>query len=181
MGDAARQRSTEASAAEAEEAVAVEIDVLVEDDGWSALPDAAEIAIAAARAALASLGDEVPEGAEMSITLTDDARIRILNREWRDKDKPTNVLSFPAAELPEGVVPQPLGDVIVARETVFSEALAEDKTPAHHLAHLVVHGTLHLMGFDHEDDDEAEEMEAAERQILASLGIDDPYALPAEG
>nr|WP_029006098.1 rRNA maturation RNase YbeY [Azorhizobium doebereinerae] len=159
----------------------MEIDVLVEDDGWSAVPDALAIAERAARAALASLGEEVPAEAEMSITLTDDARIRILNRDWRDKDKATNVLSFPAPELPEGVAPQPLGDVIVARETVLAEAAAEDKRPEDHLAHLVVHGTLHLMGFDHEDDDEAEEMEAAERAILAGLGINDPYALPLEG
>ncbi|MGU3495245.1 rRNA maturation RNase YbeY [Xanthobacteraceae bacterium A53D] len=183
MGDAARQRPTGA-AADADtpdSTVAVEIDVMVEDAGWEAIADAVAVCERAARAALASLGDEVPPEAEMSITLTDDARIRLLNRDWRDKDKPTNVLSFPAPELPEGVAPQPLGDVIVARETVLAEAAAEDKTPQDHLAHLVVHGTLHLMGFDHENDEEAEDMEAAERAILADLGIDDPYQLPLEG
>lgn len=189
MGDAARQRSSGVPAAAADPApgsdvppdeTAVVIDVMVDDDGWSAVPDAEGVAERAARAALASLGDEVPPGAEMAITLTDDARIRILNRDWRDKDKATNVLSFPSPDLPEDVTPQPLGDVIVARETLLAEARTEDKRPQDHLAHLVVHGTLHLMGFDHEDDAEAEEMEAAERQILAGLGISDPYALPTE-
>lgn len=190
MGDAARQRSSGAPAAVAADPApgsdvppdetTVAIDVMVDDDGWSAVPDAEGVAERAARAALASLGEEVPPGAEMAITLTDDARIRILNRDWRDKDKATNVLSFPSPDLPEDVTPQPLGDVIVARETLLAEALTEDKRPEDHLAHLVVHGTLHLMGFDHEDDAEAEEMEAAERRILAGLGISDPYALPTE-
>jgi probable rRNA maturation factor len=116
------------------------------------------------------------------VTLTDDAAIRLLNRDWRGMDKPTNVLSFPQADLPEGVdAPQPLGDVIIALETLQAEAAAEGKAPAHHLAHLVVHGTLHLMGYDHLEDDEAEEMEALERRILAGLGIDDPYRLPQDG
>lgn len=159
------------------------VDVLVEDERWCGVPDAEALAIRAAEATLAALrteGEDVPEPAEMSVTLTDDARIRVLNRDWRDKDKPTNVLSFPAADLPPGAAPQPLGDIIVALETVLKEAEAENKRPADHLVHLVVHGTLHLMGFDHEDDDEAEEMEAMERRILAGLGIDDPYALPQD-
>ncbi len=179
MGDAARQRSSGAAVTPAPDSH-VDIDVMLDDAGWSVVADAEAVAVRAARAALASLGDAVPPGAEMSITFTDDARIRILNRDWRDKDKATNVLSFPAPELPEDVQPQPLGDVIIARETVLAEAAAEDKRPEDHLAHLVVHGTLHLMGFDHEDDVEAEEMEAAERRILAGLGISDPYALPTE-
>lgn len=159
----------------------VAIDVLVEADGWAALPDAEAICERAARAALIALGDEVPDPAELAITLTDDARIRILNRDWRAKDKPTNVLSFPAPDLPDDAdAPQPLGDVIVAFETLAAEALAEGKAPADHLTHLVVHGTLHLMGYDHIDDNEAEEMEALERTILARLGIDDPYRLPED-
>lgn len=160
----------------------VAIDVLVEADGWSALPAAEAIAVRAAHAALAACGEDVPAPCEVSITLTDDARIRVLNRDWRDKDKPTNVLSFPQPDLPEGVdAPQPMGDVIVALETLVAEADAESKSPEHHLAHLVVHGTLHLMGYDHIEDHQAEEMEALERSILAGLGIDDPYALPQEG
>lgn len=159
----------------------IAIDVLVEAEGWSALPDAEAICERAARAALAACGDEVPEPCEIAITLTDDARIRVLNREWRGKDKATNVLSFPQPDLPDDVdAPQPLGDIIVALETLTGEAQAEDKTAGHHLAHLVVHGTLHLLGYDHIDETEAEEMEALERRILAGLGIDDPYALPQD-
>ena len=158
------------------------IDVLVEADGWSALPDAEGVARRAAQAALAACADAVPPACELAVTLTDDAEIRVLNREWRGLDKATNVLSFPQAALPEGVdAPQPLGDVIVALETLAAEAAAEGKAPAHHLAHLVVHGTLHLLGHDHIDDDQAEEMEALERRILAGLGIDDPYRLPQDG
>lgn len=167
---------------------AITIDVLVEADGWSAVPDAEQVAVRAATAALAAAGDDVPLPCEMSITLADDAAIRILNRDWRDKDKATNVLSFPAQELPEDVVKdlaeegvaQPLGDIIVALETLTTEATAEGKRPGDHLAHLVVHGVLHLLGYDHIDDTEAEEMEAFERDILAGLGIDDPYGLPQD-
>lgn len=162
---------------------AVEIDVLTEAELWAELKDAESIAVTAALAALAAVSEEVPDPAEMSITLTDDAHIRILNREWRDIDKPTNVLSFPAPDLPEDVddAPQPLGDVIVAYETLRREAEQDGKDAAHHLTHLVVHGTLHLLGYDHIEDDEAEEMEGLERQILAGLGIDDPYRLPQDG
>ena len=157
------------------------VDVLVEADGWATLPDAEAICVRAVEAALAACGEHVPAPCEVSVTLTDDARIRVLNREWREKDKPTNVLSFPQPDLPEGVdAPQPLGDIIVAFETLAAEAREEGKAEGHHLAHLVVHGTLHLMGYDHIDDAEAEEMEALERQILAGLGIDDPYALPQD-
>jgi len=160
----------------------VVIDVLVEADGWAVLPDAEAIAVRAVRAALAACGDDVPEPCEVSVTLTDDARIGVLNRDWRGKDTPTNVLSFPQPDLPDDVdAPQPLGDVIVALETLAAEAAAEGKAAEHHLAHLVVHGTLHLMGYDHIEDHQAEEMEALERRILAGLGIDDPYALPQDG
>lgn len=160
---------------------AIEIDVLAEAQGWEALPDAPALAERAVRAALATAA-ELEDGVafELSVTLTDNARIRVLNRDWRDKDKPTNVLSFPAAEVPDDVTPVPLGDVILAWETVRAEAEDEGKTLADHFTHLVVHGTLHLVGFDHETDAEAEEMEDTERQILADLGIADPYAMPAE-
>lgn len=163
---------------------ALTIDVLVEADGWSALPDAEQVAVRAATAALLAAGDEVPLPCEVSITLADDAAIRILNRDWRDKDKATNVLSFPAQDLPQDLaeegVAQPLGDIVVALETLTAEAASEGKRPEDHLAHLVVHGTLHLLGYDHIDDTEAEEMEAFERDILAGLGIDDPYGLPQD-
>lgn len=160
---------------------AIEIDVLAEADGWSGLPDAERLADRAVRAALAEAADLEPEvDFELSVTLTDDARIRVLNRDWRDKDKPTNVLSFPAADVPDDVTPVPLGDVILAWETVRAEAEDEGKALADHFTHLVVHGTLHLIGFDHETEAEAEEMEDTERRILADLGIADPYAVPAE-
>lgn len=158
----------------------IEIDVLVEAKAWETLEGAERLAKRAARAALAAGADDLGDACEMSITLTDDARIRVLNRDWRDKDKATNVLSFPAPEMPEGVMPEPLGDVIVAYETLVAEAEAEGKRPADHLTHLVVHGTLHLLGFDHITDQEAEEMEALERAILQGLGISDPYALPED-
>jgi len=161
----------------------MEIDVAVEAGAWPELPQAQELAVSAALAALAAVSEEVPIPAEMSITLTDDARIRVLNREWRGIDKATNVLSFPAPDLPEDIedAPQPLGDVIVAYETLIAEAGQEGKPVAHHLIHLVVHGTLHLIGYDHITDDEAEEMEGLERRILDGLGIDDPYRLPLDG
>ena len=106
--------------------------------------------------------------------LADDAFVQHLNKTWRGKDQPTNVLSFPAGENTAGI--DHLGDIVLALETITREAREQDKKPADHLTHLVVHGMLHLLGYDHEDDDEAEEMEALERRILAGLGIADPYA-----
>lgn len=159
----------------------IEIDILAEAEGWASLPDAAPLAQRAVRAALAEAAD-LEDGVdfELSVTLTDDVRIRDLNSRWRGKDKPTNVLSFPAADVPDDVTPVPLGDVILAWETVRAEAEDEGKALADHFTHLVVHGTLHLIGFDHETEAEAQEMEDTERRILADLGIADPYAVPAE-
>jgi probable rRNA maturation factor len=126
---------------------------------------------------------DVPKYAELSLVLTDDAHIRDLNRTWRGQDKATNVLSFPAGESPEPDVsddysdqPMLLGDIVIARETLVREAAEEEKSVADHFRHLLVHGFMHLMGYDHEEDDEAEEMEAIERAILATLGVKDPYA-----
>lgn len=140
----------------------------------------------AERAVAAVLGGHAPAGmpslppVEVSVLLTDDARVRELNRVWRGKDEPTNVLSFPARSPcepwpAEGGPAAPLGDVAVALETLLREAAEEGKRPADHLAHLVVHGTLHLLGHDHEDDTEAEAMEALEVSVLAGLGVVDPY------
>ena len=111
--------------------------------------------------------------------LTDDAAIRALNRQWRGRDEATNVLSFPAPEQIQGCVqgaPRLLGDIVIAYETTAREAEIERKPFAHHLVHLAVHGFLHLLGYDHESEAEAEEMERLEREILARLDIADPYA-----
>ncbi len=162
----------------------IEIDTLVEAGDWARITQAESLATQAVIAALEAADADLPTRAEVAITFTDNAHIRVLNQQWRGMDKPTNVLSFPAADLPEAAlaegIAQPLGDIIVALETLVAEAEAEDKKVEHHLTHLVVHGTLHLLGYDHIEDDEAEEMEGLERQILDGLGIDDPYSLPLD-
>ena len=113
---------------------------------------------------------------ELSLVFTDDANIRTINAKWRHIDKATNVLSFPAFPMQPGQRPGPiLGDIVIARETVQREAQEENKSFDDHLSHLIVHGLLHLTGYDHQNDDEAEQMESLERKILASLGISDPY------
>jgi probable rRNA maturation factor len=146
------------------------VDVEVEDESWSAAIDNVEaLVIAAVTATLA----ENHEG-EVSILLTDDASIRELNANYRGKDQATNVLSFPAAETAR----PHLGDIALTFGVCSAEATAQSKPLTHHLQHLVAHGALHLVGFDHQTDEDAEEMEALERQILLSLGISDPYALP---
>jgi probable rRNA maturation factor len=115
---------------------------------------------------------------ELSLVFADDATVKALNAEWRGKDKPTNVLSFPALPVKLGDrLPPLLGDVILAFETVARESLEEGKPTEHHISHLVLHGFLHLLGYDHETDEQADEMEALERRILASLAIPDPYAV----
>ncbi len=113
---------------------------------------------------------------EVSLVFTNDAAIRGINAEWRSQDKPTNVLSFPAFPLTPGKMPGPmLGDIIFAEETLTREAADLGKTFDDHLTHLMVHGFLHLFGYDHMDDEEAEKMEGLETRILAELGLSDPY------
>ena len=130
------------------------------------------------RAAEAELGLTADYPSEVSLLFADDQTIRGINAEWRGKDKPTNVLSFPAYPLRPGMAPKPLlGDIALAFETVVREAEIEAKPFAHHLSHLLAHGLLHLFGYDHETDAEAEAMEQLERQILARLAIPDPYAV----
>ena len=153
-------------------------EVLIVADGWQAEPDA-EAVIQRAIAAAAGMADADTGEAELAIMLTDDAGIRTLNSNWRGIDKPTNVLSFPALQ-PTGHsgpddAPRMLGDIAIAYETTRKEADDEQKPFDHHLSHLAVHGFLHLIGYDHEKDDEAEVMEALETEILAQLGIPDPY------
>ena len=154
----------------------IDIDISVEAGGW---PDEAalhEIVSQAVRSAVEELGVQAAAGAELSLLFTDDAHIQVLNRDWRGKDKPTNVLSFPAFEVAPGdPLPPMLGDIVLAFETVSAEAALEDKSFDHHVNHLVVHGFLHLLGYDHEADEEAEAMEDLERRALARLAIPDPY------
>ena len=150
------------------------IDIVRDSPLWGEQPDI-DMAL---RSAIAEASVEVStKNAELAIVLTDDARIRALNRAWRGFDKPTNVLSFSAEDCGgrEGA-PALLGDIVIAYETSKREALAQDTPFLHHLAHLTVHGFLHLRGYDHEAEDEAEIMEGLERQILARLDIADPYA-----
>ncbi len=157
----------------------ISVDVQRASVAWRAVPRAAAIARQAARRAAAMGGVALIEGAEVAVSLADDARVREANRAFRGKDAPTNVLSFPAAP-PDRIGSSPfLGDVILAYETVAREAETEGKAIGDHLAHLVVHGVLHLIGYDHMTDDEAERMEHLETAILASLAIADPYAAPS--
>ncbi len=134
----------------------------------------ADTVTVAALAVLADQGMGQDEAHEISIVLADDAFVRDLNRQYRNMDTPTNVLSFPADD-DDGLGPCLLGDVILAYETVQREADAAGKPMLDHVSHLIIHGTLHLLGFDHEDEQEAIEMEALETAILARLGIADPY------
>jgi probable rRNA maturation factor len=154
-------------------------EVLVVADCWQAEPDA-EAVIFRAIAAAASMVDADTGDTELAVMLTDDSGIRTLNANWRGIDKPTNVLSFPALQPPAGQAgddaPRMLGDIAIAYETTRREADEEQKPFDHHLSHLAVHGFLHLVGYDHDKDDEAEVMEALERDILAKLRIPDPYA-----
>jgi probable rRNA maturation factor len=147
------------------------VDTSTECESWRGVladPDAF------ARDILARVADGA-EDAEVSVLFADDAFVRDLNARWRGQDKPTNVLSFPAA--PEKVPgPRPLGDIVLAFETVDREAREAGKPFDHHAAHLLVHGFLHLLGYDHETDAEAAIMEAREVRILETLDIPDPYA-----
>jgi probable rRNA maturation factor len=129
------------------------------------------------RAVAAVLARETKVPVEVSILLADDAVVAALNRDYRGQDRPTNVLSFPAGASDWPGTPEPalLGDVIVAFETTRREAETEGRRLGDHLTHLLVHGTLHLLGYDHESDDEAETMEAREVELLAMLGVADPY------
>jgi probable rRNA maturation factor len=150
-------------------------DVLVAAACWGAEPDAEAVIQRAIAAAAETVDADVGE-AELAVMLTDDEGVRTLNSNWRGIDKPTNVLSFPALQ-PGGAddAPRLLGDIAIAYETTRQEADDEHKPFDHHLSHLAVHGFLHLIGYDHEKDDDAEAMEALETEILAQLGIPDPY------
>jgi len=152
-------------------------DIVVSDARWSKVP-ALKAWIKKAHAAALKKSDAARP---VTILLSDDAELQVLNRDWRGKDKPTNVLSFPAAEvkLPRGEK-LPLGDIALSYDTCATEAKEAGKTLRNHAVHLTVHGLLHLTGHDHEDDAEAEAMERREIRILAKLGIANPYVLSTD-
>ena len=160
------------------------IAISIEDPSWSKLaPDAARVLRRAARDALAQAKDDGWKGSrvghEISFVLIDAKRMRALNRTYRGKDKPTNVLSFAALDTdrPKSAMPWLLGDVVLASGAIAREAKAQRKSLDHHLSHLAVHGVLHLLGYDHEQETDAEAMEALEIAALAGMGIANPYEL----
>ncbi|WP_432285229.1 rRNA maturation RNase YbeY [Aminobacter sp. BA135] len=156
---------------------ALDIGLMIEEGGWPDEDTLRAIVDRAVPVVLAEAEVEVVDGVELSLVFTDDDAIQSLNAEWRQKDKPTNVLSFPAFPMAPGdALPPMLGDIVLAYETVQREAELEGKPLENHITHLIIHGLLHLLGYDHETDEEAEEMEALERQALARLAIPDPYA-----
>ncbi len=149
------------------------LDIAIESEEWQSFEGFEGLAETALEAAARLGGRKIPAGAEVSILLCDDGFIRDLNQKWRGIDKPTNVLSFPAGDT--AVLGPLLGDIVIAYATARREAVDEDKALRDHVTHLLVHGFLHLIGYDHLAAAEAEEMETLERAILAELGIDDPY------
>jgi probable rRNA maturation factor len=154
---------------------ACKIDVVVESSLWKEPRVVKSLIRRAVNEAAAAVSTS---GAELAIVLTNDSAIRRLNRDWRGKDAATNVLSFPAPNA-SGAPPH-IGDIVLAYETIAREAREEGKPFAHHVAHLTVHGFLHLNGYDHERSKDADEMEQLERRILRRLAIPDPYRSAAK-
>lgn len=154
-------------------------EVVAAADCWRSEPEANAIIARAIGAAARAVEADVA-GRELAVMLSDDAGLRALNKDFRGIDKPTNVLSFPCAARQGGrgprKAPLSLGDIAIAYESVAREAAEAHAPFAHHLSHLVVHGFLHLVGYDHDTDDTAEAMEHLETKILAQLGIADPYS-----
>lgn len=154
----------------------VDIQIAVEADGWPDEDALGRLVSGAVGAALSRLGISPAASTELSLLFADNEAVCEINAHWRGIRKPTNVLSFPAAEdIDPTHLPPVLGDIVLAFETVSSEAALENKPFDHHLSHLVVHGLLHILGYDHQSDDEAAEMETMETAILAKLAIPDPY------
>ncbi|WP_295556193.1 rRNA maturation RNase YbeY [uncultured Hyphomicrobium sp.] len=173
MPDSADSRSRSEGRREAP--LWLSLDILHEAGDWSRLGERDALIEAAGRALAADARFVARPPAEACVALSDDETVRGLNARFRGKDKPTNVLSFPALERFGASSPQPLGDIVLAQETVEREAAEQGVAAAHHLQHLVVHGLLHLLGFDHETEEEAQEMEGIEIEVLADLGIPNPY------
>lgn len=175
-GDSTLAASASGSSADSEPPERLSVVIIHEAGDWSDF-GAAGVAIKRAAAALADhprCGSA--RGVEASVVLGDDALVRTLNRTYRGMDKPTNVLSFPFQTPSKAGPMNTLGDVVLAVETVAGEAVQLGIPPVHHLQHLVVHGLLHLLGFEHKTDAEAEDMEQVETEILITLGVADPYA-----
>ncbi|MEL6743862.1 MAG: rRNA maturation RNase YbeY [Pseudomonadota bacterium] len=149
-------------------------DVAVDAELWGNEQALTALSERALSAAAAHVADLLPDDPEVSVVFTDDNSIQALNAQWRGMDKPTNVLSF-AANDASGPPSPLLGDIVLAQETIAREAKAQEKAFDDHVTHLLVHGFLHLLGHDHLDDEEADTMEETERQVLAGLGIADPY------
>lgn len=145
------------------------LNVIFFDERWKQFPPSWQDDIQDAFEKTASILHEDFSGQEVSIVLTDDQKMQALNKEFRHQDKPTNVLSFPSEEKEE------LGDIILAYETVHKEASEAEIFPLHHTLHLIVHGFLHLLGYDHDTEEAAQEMETLEIQILETLNISNPY------
>jgi probable rRNA maturation factor len=156
-------------------AAAVIADVQIDSPLWDAQPQAVAAVRAAITAAAAALSTSA---GEVSILLTDDSAVRSLNRDWRGLDKPTNVLSFPAPKGPIGSGVPSLGDIAIAYETLQRECRDEDREFLHHLTHLTVHGFLHLIGYDHQTDTQADEMEGIESKIMTAMNLPDPWLTP---
>jgi probable rRNA maturation factor len=153
----------------------IDTDIAIESEHWDSI-DLDDLVNRAVEAARVESGVPLASVTEVSLLFCDDARIRTLNRDWRQIDRPTNVLSFPASD-PSRLSRAPLlGDIAIAFETVERESIEERKAFVDHLSHMIVHGFLHLLGFDHETESDAELMEATECRALARLGIADPYA-----
>jgi probable rRNA maturation factor len=152
----------------------ITVDIEIEDEAWTRAEPEAEALVWRAAQAVLDAHEDI-EGQGIVILLADDDSVQVLNRDFRQKDYATNVLSFPSPPNPEGQI----GDIVLAFGVCAREAAEQGKPLAHHLQHLVAHGVLHLLGYDHQDDAEAQAMEAFEREILAGLDIPDPYAEPA--
>ena len=155
--------------------MSLRIDFVEGSARWKRALPAHKLARAAIAAAIAESGVKLKRGVEVSLHLIDDEAITAVNAEWRQKESPTNVLSFPAVDADEISEARHLGDLLIAFETLQREAEDEGKTLADHYQHLVVHGFLHLIGYDHIEVDAAEAMEALEVRTLARLGVADPY------
>lgn len=151
------------------------IDCAFETEWWMAEEELQKVSRVAINGAAQLLNEELDPDSEVSLLFTDDGQVQELNRDYRQQDKPTNVLSFAAQEGGGPATPM-LGDIVLARQTIEREAAEQEKSREDHLTHLIVHGFLHLLGYDHETDGEAEIMENLETRVLANLGIADPYA-----